>query len=106
MGKSLSSGPDWTDVADMMTALGTYATGSTTVTLYPDPTRGFGAMRVIATLRLTNVVYPTMEDMITCEETWPHRRWRTIEACVMHTLYEVDRKLAAHSFFSTAEPKA
>lgn len=92
MGKS-TSGPDWTDVAMLMSAIGSLH-GAEVVVAVTTPTQGHnGWLVILVEAHFTLLPGSSLPEVIGVTGAWPNGKGKTLEGEVYNLVYELDYRI-------------
>lgn len=88
--KLTNNGPDWTDTAMLMSAIGQLHTCRVELTVTV-PTQGHnGQLRILAAANFELLPGSSLPRQVVISETWPSGRARTVEALAYNAVWQLD----------------
>lgn len=93
MGKS-TNGPDWTDVAMLMSAIGSLH-GCRVVLCVTAATQGHnGSLELLAEARFELLPGSSLPRVVTVREEWPSNRQRTLGEAAYNAVWQLDYQIS------------
>ena len=93
MGKS-SSGPDWTDVAMLMNAIGSLHGCQVVLTVTAGTQGHNGQLEVLAEARFELLPGSSLPRVVVIREPWPSKRQREFEAAAYNAIWQLDYQIS------------
>jgi hypothetical protein len=93
MGKSLS-GPDWTDVAMLMSALGALHTCLVALTVTADIQGHNGQLNICAEARFELLPGSSLPTTVTVKESWPGQRNGSVGEAAYNAVWQLDYQIS------------